>query len=115
MQKEHEAKTKNTLAPADKLNNTELQNEAREPDKEEKDPTSDMGGHENKGSITRPICDPNKRCEKPEEVIPKSKTKAEAVMPQLTSCDRTPELTVGASTQLSTRAARAALLWKTLQ
>ena len=36
-------------------------------------------------------------------------------MPQLTSCDQTPELTVGANTQLSNRAGRAALLWQTLQ
>ena len=37
-------------------------------------------------------------------------------MPQLTLCDQTPELTtVGANAQLSTRADRAALLWKTLQ
>ena len=35
-QKEHEAKTESTLAPADKLNNTESQKEAREPDKEKK-------------------------------------------------------------------------------
>ena len=75
-----------------------------------------MEGHENKGAITKPICNPDKKCEKPEEVIPKSKTKAQAVMPQLTSCDQTPELTtVGANAQLSTRAGRAALLWQTLQ
>ena len=74
-----------------------------------------MGGHGNKGSITKPICDPNSKCEKLKTVIPKSKTKAEAVVPQQTTCDRTPELSVGASSQLSTRAARAALLWKTLQ
>ena len=34
IQKEHEAKTKSTLAPADKLNNSESQNEAIDPNKE---------------------------------------------------------------------------------
>ena len=115
--KEHEAKTKSTFKPADKLNNTESQKEAMKPNKEEENSTSVWEGHEDKGTITKPICDPDKDCEKPKEVIPNNKTKGAGVaQPQLTTCEQTPELTtVGAKAKLSTQTNRATLLWETLQ
>ena len=114
--KEHEAKTESIFKPADKLNNPESQKEATKPNKEKENSTSVWEGHEDKGAITKPISDPNKNSEKPEEVIPNSKTKTEAVMPQLTTCEQTPQLTtVGANAKLSSRPGRATLLWKTLQ
>ena len=63
--KKHEAKTKSTFKPVDKLNNTESQKEAMKPNKEEENSTSVWEGHEDKGTITKPICDPDKDCEKP--------------------------------------------------
>ena len=68
----HEAKTESTLVPADNGNNTESENKAREPEKEarqDKDPTNDMGGHVNRGSVTKAIYNPNLECEKPKAMI----------------------------------------------
>ena len=76
LQRMHEAKTESTLAPADNGNNTESENKAREPEKEarkDKDPTNDMGGHVNRGSVTKAICNPNLECEKPKAIISQTK------------------------------------------
>ena len=76
LQRMHEAKTKSTLVSADNGNNTESENKASEPEKEarkDKDPTNYMGGHVNRGSVTKAICDANHECEKPKAIISQTK------------------------------------------
>ena len=73
--KEHEAKTENTFKAADHLNKPESQIKATKPNKEEENPKIIWECHEGMGVITKPICDPDKDWERPEEVIPNNNKK----------------------------------------
>ena len=70
LMKRHEAKS--TPAPADKENNTELENEDREQDNEankDKDPNNEKGGQVNMGALTKATCGPDSEGVEPKAIM----------------------------------------------